>query len=212
VVRNELGFVHLHKGEYEKAIDQCLRSLKLREEDDLLGLAYCYEYLARVYAAREEWDLALKNLSVEALPRFERLDANHRMAERYALLADIYVKLGKFESALAAARKGWQYAKNSESPFEQAVAMRGLGGAQIAIGLCEEGRRSLSESCETLAKMGDPYQLARSEFELGVALLTERGKDKARKHLTKAAHAFRKLGAKCDLSKAQGTLQSLAQL
>ncbi len=99
MVLNTFGRIYIQLGNYGKALDYLLKSLKLRESiEDYLGVAQNYHFIATIYLTQKDYPKALANHQ-KALEIRQKHKDYQGMAQTYNSLGTIYRHLDNFAEA-----------------------------------------------------------------------------------------------------------------
>ncbi len=94
---NYIGLSYRRKGDLDKALQNGLKSLKIRVKiKDSVGIAWAYESLAMVYKYKGAYDKAIA-MYQEAAGIFEKINDSDNLAGCYYNVADLYMDLKRYQ-------------------------------------------------------------------------------------------------------------------
>ncbi|HZT57192.1 MAG TPA: sigma 54-interacting transcriptional regulator [Pyrinomonadaceae bacterium] len=207
MIFDSLGELRMYRGELEgarvyleRAIEAAARSGKNWYS------AQAMRTTTRCYIALGLTEQAL-DMGVRALELAERIGDRQAVCESNLLLAEARLQNGEAEACAALLEKV------SEEVADSATDIAVSGEAQRIYGLLalEQKDATLASHhfgrCLSISELtGDRYRTARAHYLLGRALAVAQPA-RATEHLGLAAHAFRELGAKLDLERAEEFLE-----
>jgi tetratricopeptide (TPR) repeat protein len=163
---NNIGEVHRSRGEPREAITSYERALAGFE-----GIGAATEAaitLIGLGAARvEQSDVERGRLDLlEAARRLEVLGSTGYLPEVYRYMASAELAAGRSDEARCAANRSLDYARAGTARHQEAATLRVLGEIALADGEPEAARALLEVSRETLRRLGDTLELARTEAVL----------------------------------------------
>jgi class 3 adenylate cyclase/tetratricopeptide (TPR) repeat protein len=162
-IHNNIAEVHRDRGEFDKAIEGYQRAIDTWGAiGNLSGVAVA---LIGLGAARVEADdLVQGRLDLlESERRFAELKSTLYLPDLYRYLAYAELAGGKLEAAEAAAARSLEYARAGTALHQEAATLRVLGEIALARGEPEAARALLELSRESLVKLGDTLELAKTE-------------------------------------------------
>ena len=165
-VHNNIGEVHRSRGEYGEALAAFQRAFDIFESIGAANEAAIT--LVGVGAARvDEGDVDLGQTDLlGALERFSRLGSTGYLPELYRYLALAALQRGELADAEDAAQKSLEHAREGTARHQEAATLRVLGEIALANGEPDAARALLEVSRETLTRLGDTFELARTEAVL----------------------------------------------
>ncbi|CAF0819976.1 unnamed protein product [Adineta steineri] len=137
---SQLGFAHLNKGDYEKAISYYNQALEIREKifpSNHPNLATSYSNIGSVYDNMGEYSRAV-SYHEKAVEICEKtLPSNHlHLAQSYNNIGNIYTKMGEYSKALSSLEKALEICRKtlpSNHP-DMASSYNNIGSVYIKIG------------------------------------------------------------------------------
>jgi class 3 adenylate cyclase/tetratricopeptide (TPR) repeat protein len=163
---NNIGEVHRSTGDLPNAILSYERALALFES---IGAATeAAITLTGAGAARvEAGDLVRgRDDLVRALDRLSALGSGGYLPDVYRYLASADLALGNVEQAEHHAKRSLEQARAGSAPHQEAATMRVLAEIALARGERDSAEALLEVSRETLSRLGDSQELAKTEAVL----------------------------------------------
>jgi ATP/maltotriose-dependent transcriptional regulator MalT len=121
-----------------------------------------------------------------------------------ARVLDAYVEIMLSANDVAAARKAAEelsdIATQQDIPFLQALSSRALGAVLLEEGNAQNALVALRQSWTIWLQLGTPYEAARAQVLISLALRQLGDNEGARQELTAARQHFKSLGAAADVS------------
>jgi DNA-binding NtrC family response regulator/tetratricopeptide (TPR) repeat protein len=209
IILNSLGELRILTGELEEAQSLLQRAVNLAtdhgnkwyEGQARRTLGRCLLAVGDVSGARRE--------GAAALVLAEQIGDRQAVCESRLLLAEAHLNQGEHGEAAEQLRQ--VTLKTTESVADLAIA----GVAQRIHGLLwmaqKDGARAIyhfSRSVSIFEMLGDSYSCALAHYELGLAYAALQP-ERAPAYLSEAASAFRKLGARQDLARAEEAIAAL---
>ena len=116
----DLGVRYLEDGNYEEAIIAFTAAIEIdpKRAETYVGRGDAYVEIAKVYMIDDDTAKAEDNYQSAEIDYLKALDLNQKQAVVYDKLADIYLALGDYESAIAILRKGYE-ATNDETLLQR---------------------------------------------------------------------------------------------
>ncbi|MGD9092287.1 MAG: tetratricopeptide repeat protein, partial [Anaerolineales bacterium] len=162
-----LGGIFLRRGDLQKAIDYCQKSVQVYHEiDHIVGQAKANNNLGSAYKAQGEWDLARKAYHTS-------LVINRRIGdivEQGAVtnnLGDIYLNQGDWIQANAHFSESNSIWIKIGAALPEAITLSNLAQTYINQGKLDEARESLSKADKIFAEVGSKDFLPELERRLG---------------------------------------------
>jgi signal transduction histidine kinase/tetratricopeptide (TPR) repeat protein len=153
---NRIGNVFLTTGNYPKALEAYLQSLKKSESiEDMAAIARVTGNIGTVYSAQGDYRQSIKYL-FKALSLFKSLDIQSRIAVQLTGLGDTYEKLNMLDSAKYYTDQGYNLSVQIKYKNLIGIALNNLGNIY--------------------SKMGNPIAAMRN-YRLGIPYLIEERDD-----------------------------------
>lgn len=153
------GWLYGRKAQYDKAVDYCLRALKLLEGTDYLAdIAQAHNNLAVLYEFKGDWEKAYQHnrMSIEIM---EKIGDKRKLGAFYASIGLLSWKRGQLEEA----EKHFQ---RNLSLMEQIGNKYGVAGAYLNLAQVKCDRNLLQESEELAQKCLNIHQELKAEGRL----------------------------------------------
>jgi tetratricopeptide (TPR) repeat protein len=126
------GFLHLVKGELPEAIRYLTRAVEVYQSWNLaLSLTTATARLGYAHVL-SGWMSVGMSLLEQAARKAEALGGLYERASIVAWLSDAYLKSGRIDAAIDAARRAWELADSSKQQGKRAHTLRMLGEAHAA--------------------------------------------------------------------------------
>ena len=133
---NQLGNDFWNAANYPKAIDYYFQSLRLNEEiGDLNGVAANYSNISNIYSAQEDFSTALK-YSYKSI-EIRKQTGGTFLHHHYLILATIYEKMNKPDSALVYYSKSYELFNATTDKYQLSSVLSGLGNIHSQMGNTE---------------------------------------------------------------------------
>jgi tetratricopeptide (TPR) repeat protein len=165
---NNIAEVHRTRGDLQQAIPAYQRAIQTYAS---IGHAlYTGLALVGLGAARvETGDIAQGRADLlDAEARFDAIGSTIYLPDLYRYLATAELADGDLEAAERAAGRSLDYARAGTARHQEAATLRVMGEIALARGETDAARALLEVSRETLLKVGDTLELARTEAVLRV--------------------------------------------
>jgi adenylate cyclase len=165
---NNIAEVHRTRGDPQQAIPAYQRAIQTYAS---IGHAlYTGLALVGLGAARvETGDIGQGRADLlDAEARFEAIGSTIYLPDLYRYLASAELADGDVEAAERAAARSLDYARAGTARHQEAATLRVMGEIALARGETDAARALLDVSRETLIKVGDTLELARTEAVLRV--------------------------------------------
>lgn len=111
-------------------------------------------------------------------------------------LAEAHFSLGGLDQAREYLELAKERLKEEESLFLSGLIQRLAGLLETSSGRFAEAKQLIAQSISIFSTTEVPYEMARSQYEMGLLLQKAGEIDPARNHLVRAVETFRRLGAK----------------
>jgi Nif-specific regulatory protein len=201
-----LGKLFLHQREFVKSEHHLTESLGYATEKDMKReVALSYEFLGELAFENEKYERAgnffekARKISEAIAPEGDVVN------EVYRRLADLKVRIGDLEGARRDAEKSLELSERLGDKFECALAIRVMGLILKEKGDREEALELLSQCYYILTSIGDKYEAARTQLEIGILLGSYKTCQdtirKAEHHFRQAMDMFDELGINYYLAK-----------
>jgi two-component system response regulator AtoC len=154
------------------------------------------EYLGKYYTEFGEPEKAVKVLSAGLIEADQIAPDSALTSQLCRLRAEAFLSLGKFEEALADARRSLSVAEKLGEKVEIAHSLRIAGIAEVRRGEQKRGVRFLHKSEETFSGLGDKYEKARALLDFatdGFIHDSEYDYRRAQAHIVTARFTFEEL-------------------
>ncbi len=188
-----LGFLHLAKGDAERALPPLQRALALYET---WNLGYFFPWIAQglglAYARGDRTD--------EAMPLLERAIARHpallrsQRAPLHATLGEVYLLAGRPDAADEEARRALAVAQECRTRGSQAWALRLLGEVAARRDPPEHAEGHYRDALVLAEELGMRPLVAHCHLGLGKLYRRTGQSEQARERLTTAATMYRGMG------------------
>jgi len=217
IILNNRGLLLLRKGCYEEALEQSRKSLHKAEElQDSRGQAFCYHFIALIYAVQQDKPgEALEHIQ-KAESQFRRMGIRYYMSEIYACQAEIYCRLRLKPAAFPLIQEALSITTDSEtgSPYQETLVRRVLGLVYAADypelkPEWDKADDELRKSVEMLEDIEAPYDLARAHYDYGQILAKEGRVDEARERFQQARDIASRLKANGIVAEVEKELECL---
>jgi tetratricopeptide (TPR) repeat protein len=158
-----LGYIYAMRGEADRAIAACVRSLD--GSPNPLNTALALGFLGYAETAKGDADAAIGHLedAVTRMSQF-RLRQNHGWFMTF--LGEAYLLKGDRDRAQTLARRGLQLARDARFLFGVGYGERALGRIAAARGAWAEAQQQLEAACRTFESIGARFELARTHLDL----------------------------------------------
>ena len=187
---NNLAYVYRLQGNLPQADAMCRVALAQRKQ---LGLErdLAYSYLNKAEIDRDKGDLeSAERYSKLALRSFDKLQERKGRALAYQSLANIHRHLRQFEQAEAYVREGLNLARQlgdeglcaglysvyGRQQRDHAAHAQEMGDQRLAARLHRRAQRYQEQSWKLAGRYGDPWQEARSQYELALSYFLARSR------------------------------------
>jgi DNA-binding winged helix-turn-helix (wHTH) protein len=200
----ELGSVRLLRGDLAGAEAAFGRALEFGT-DPQPGLARLLAARGETLAARRELE---RFFSAEGGAERNLLDREYRF-EALAAYVSLALATGERDAARAAADELAATARATGSEYHRTTAEGAAGELALAEGRGADALRLLRESWRGWTNLKTPHAAARAREWLGLALLAEGDRERARMELEGAAAGFERMGAALDLRRVLARLPEL---
>lgn len=209
MILDSLGELLMLRGELDEAKDYLVRAVQLATDDGNKWYAcQALRTLARCYLAMEDHSRGLAKAQ-EAMALAESIGDRHSIADSRLILAEADLRNNELDACAE------QLQKLNDDTNESTNDLAFTGEAQRLMGLLALVQSDFSSAAQHFGSsvsifdmIGDRYRAARGHCDLGRAYATTQP-SRAIEHLSRAVNAFRELGAKLDLARAEAVLANL---
>jgi tetratricopeptide (TPR) repeat protein len=193
-----LGALQMNLGDTDAAFAHLSQSLQLAQKYRLHENAvYTLASLADLHIRLADWPAAEHALT-EAEALGLQLDIKHQLTEVYRGWVQVKIARNEYVSALEDAGRALDISRELEDPLAEGTSLRALGQALRADEQRAEALAALERSLALLSD--DPYETARTQMQLGLALRDDGNTESGTAMLREARATFARLGAKRDLA------------
>jgi predicted ATPase/class 3 adenylate cyclase len=203
-----LGYLHLAKGEAERALPPLQRALALYET---WNLAFFFHWIAQglglAYARGGRHDEAMPLLE-RAIARLPALLRSQR-APLHTTLGEVYLLAGRPDAADEEARRALAVAQECRTRGSQAWALRLLGEVAARRDLPEHAEGHYRDALALANELEMRPLVAHCHLGLGKLYRRTDRREQAREHLTTAATMYRDMGMAYWLQKAESETRDL---
>ncbi len=173
---SNLGMIHLDNNEFDKAMESLKTGLGFIEEEDKNGRAILLAALGETNMMLERFSLAT-DYFFQALKINKELGRKHGIGSNYGLIAELYLKMGKYEDALNYAQMQLEIATTTNALPQQSFAYESLSMANEKLGNYQDAFENMKlfkqvtdsifskESADQFAEMQTKYETVQKEKE-----------------------------------------------
>lgn len=208
-LNNNLGSAYREKGDYERATELCEHALETAEKIKHSNLiCFALNNLANIQLQQQEFDLALGYAS-RCLETANRIKSKEHNAEAHWLSAEAHIGRREFDLARTHAQQAVDIASSNGLRLIQGQALRTL--AKISRALKQLGQASdyVQRSLTIFSELENPFELARSQYLLGLLLFDQGKIPIASVAIDSAMATFARLGARGEDARARAELTRL---
>jgi tetratricopeptide (TPR) repeat protein len=210
-VTNNLGNIYLNRGEWDKAAELYRESNSIwKKTGAILPDALTLSNLAQVYIYQANWTQARLCLS-RSQALFSESGSQSFIPELERRWSEYYLRNNDIDQALERIQRSIDLASEQEARLEMGMSFRVLGEVHLARDEFKPAELALLRSLRILNDLNIEYEAAKTHLSLSI-LNMKRRDAVDRDQLVQVARTFERLGAKADLSEAQGVLQHLDKL
>lgn len=212
MILDSLGELQMLRGNLNESRSYLERSVSLAKENGNKWYAcQALRTLGRCTLALGDERVALKN-GAEALTLAEAIGDRQAICESRLILAEAQLSLGVLSECAAELQRVTEQASDAPTDLNfSGEAQRIYGKLAMAEGDASAAAQHFGRSVSIFDMLGDRYRSARVHYELGRAYAATRS-ERAIEHLTRAANAFRELGANLDLELVEAALATLDRI
>jgi len=202
IVIDEIGNVYNYKGEWDKAVKFYNKSIRGLEKLIKIGdqphrlrleLARAYNNIGDINIKRENWARAIKNFEKCEKISSEIGDA-HMTAWALFNAGECYAKKNKLEKAAKNCKKALKILSKDDK-IGYAATYKVLGITNRFTKDWDESEKYFKESIKIFKEINTPYDLAMTNFELGLMYKDKGDTNAAKKVFKEALKIFKKLDA-----------------
>jgi DNA-binding NtrC family response regulator/tetratricopeptide (TPR) repeat protein/transposase-like protein len=208
--RTSLAEILCARGQLKEAEVHLRKSLELIEgEIDKWLESNTLRILGNVQKAQGKTDQALKTLR-EALQLSISIGDMHGVTLAQLTLADIHFLQGGYEQAKEYVELAQGRLKEEESLVTSGLIQRLKGKLEAASGRLAEAKQHFAQSISIFTTIDIPYEIAKSNFDMGQFLAKAQDIKGAKTYLLKSKEIFEGLSAMPDIEKVEAALSSIA--
>ena len=192
---NNIGISYDMQGEYEKALDFYLRSLKIKEElGDKKAIARSLNNIGVILSALGNNKEALQYYT-RALEIKEKLGDRGGIASQYINIGNIHKEGKEFTQAMEYYRKALDIYREIKNPSGIASVLFNIGDVEVLSKNFTSARSYFRQSLELRRQMGEKESIARTIIELGRIDIQLRRYNQARRTLEEGLALAGEIGA-----------------
>jgi hydrogenase-4 transcriptional activator len=208
--RISLAEILCARGAFEEAENHLHRSLELigRGVDKWLE-SNAFRILANVQSCEGRVDAALKMLR-DALQLSTSIGDLHGVTLAQLVLADFHFLQNRFEQAREYVELAQGRLKEENSLIMSGMIQRLIGKLEATSGRLAEAKQHIAQSISIFTTTDIPYEIAKSNYEMGLLLMKALDLKGAKSHLLQARETFENLEALPDLERTNQALSSIA--
>ena len=209
MILDSLGELHMLRGEIDEARDYLQRAVTLATENGNKWYAgQALRTLGRCYLAMRDDSQALAR-GRDALTLAEEIGDRQAICESRLILTEAHLIRGNLGDCSTELQKILAETTDSATDLGFAGEAQRLAGMLAMLQSdAAAAAQHFGSSLSIFDMLGDRYRAARAHYELGRAYAETQAKRSA-EHLSRAVAAFRDLGARLDLSRAEEALANL---
>jgi tetratricopeptide (TPR) repeat protein len=193
----------------DQAIQFYQRALEVWDE---LGVAYgkglTYNNLGAVYLRMGDLQQATEHLN-QSEAFFAQIPSDDFVAETSRYRAEISLRRGHLDEALAFAERSLRYALDQGLRADECATRRALGMIYRERGDLEHAEACLSQSLDLARELDNRYETAQTLHQVGLLRQGQGRTEEALTSLRQAQGVFKKLDARLDLAEVDRELRSL---
>ncbi len=183
---NDLGLIYMYTGNYPKALDHFLKSLKIAEElSNKRGMTFVLNNIGVIYKEQSETEKALRYF-IKALKINEDAGNNRGIAEDLGNIGTIYVDLGEYEKALDYFFRVKKIVDGSDNTDNKSIVLGNIGGAYFHLNNFEKAFENYSEALKQDEANGNKMGAAIRYSDLALLFSAQKKFGDAEKYLNKA--------------------------
>lgn len=198
------------RGDFRKSEEHLNQSLELIGDGvDKWLESNALRILASVQRVTGKIEVSLTTLR-EALQLSTSIGDLHGVTLAQLALAECHFLQGGYQQAREYIELAQGRLKTEKSLSMSGLIQRLTGQLEAAVGHLPEARQHIAQSISIFTTTYIPYEIARSQYEMGQLLKLEQDIKGATEYLTQAKAVFEKLGAKPDFEATEKALESLS--
>ncbi len=206
---NNLGSSYREKGDYTRATELCVRALETAEKIKHSNLlCFALNNLANIKVQQGEFDLAFGYAS-RCLETANRIKSKEHNAEAHWLSAEAHLGRNQLELARTHAQQAVDIASSNSLRLIQGQALRTLAKIARAQKQLAQASDYIQRSLTIFSELENPFELARSQYLLGLLLFDQGKIPIASVALDGAMATFARLGARGEDGRARAELTRL---
>ncbi len=204
---NNIGNIHLYKGDYDNAIAFYLKSLKKFEElRDKQGMSVSYNNIGIIYDNKGDYDKAIafyfKSLDIteyilsEAKELSEKQNAQKGMSNSFANIGIIYEEKGDYDKAIAFYFKSLKIDEELGNKNGMSISYDNIGIIYYYKGDYDKAIAFYFKSLQLREELGDQNGMSTSYNNIGNLYLTQNKPIEAKKQQLQALNIALEIGHK----------------
>lgn len=142
-----IGNVYIRTGKYDRTLAYYKKSMKYKNEDDLVGLSKVTLNTGSLYKALEKPDSALKYLN-EALALKTKLKDKQGIATTLSIIASVYKQQNKYEEAIRHNLQALEIHRQTGNQFGISGTLTNLGNVYVLLFQLDKAETVLLEAIE----------------------------------------------------------------
>ena len=163
---HQIGVIHDHKGNYEKAMDYHIQSLKILEEQNDMRRAGSLNWIGRIYGWTGDYDVAMDYFE-EALGLSHKLQDEAGISYCFYLIGNNYSERGNYHRAIEYYNKSVSIASEIEMIRQIIKSYKGISIAHEGEGSYDEALNYYSKSLMLDEKSGNKWSIAETNHFIG---------------------------------------------
>ncbi len=185
------GLIHTRQGDYERALDQGERSLRIAESlGEMTVLARAYNLLGHIARLRGQSATAIEHFA-RAFELYQTAGDIHGQAISHNQIANAYFDTGQWQPADAHYRQARDAFSLLGDVYNQAIANNNLGGIALNQGRLEEALSAYQTALSQMEQIGGSlWALGVVHMNLGAAHVRRGDALTARQHLSAGQDYF----------------------
>lgn len=197
-------------GKLAEAWDAFIQCLQIsREMNDRYDEANVLCNLCWVCILKRDWVGATKLLT-QSQTICRKIEADYLQAEIERLWATLYLETDELDQALGHIDRSIELAVENSDPSDEGQSKRVKGQIHLVREEFDLATEALHTSLRILQKIGETYQIAKTQFALAKLAVAQNDHTQAQQFLDEATATFARLGAEADLVQAQALAEALS--
>jgi tetratricopeptide (TPR) repeat protein len=165
--QNLLGIAHIYNGEYHKAANAFIKSIKNAEKLGENNESFIAQLnLSEVYIREEKLDLA-ENEVLEFIEKCKKLKSNNGLKKGYDFLAKIYTLRNNMDLAIYYYEKALKLAMKSDAIIGRASSYNNIAIAHFETGKLDLSLEYFKKALDLRIKLNSPVGISESYYNLG---------------------------------------------